>query len=80
MVKFVKRKSEVSSDNQSVDHSTLALAIVPYNETENNIEVEEDHIDINLNTSLLQMLMILLGLICLIQDIGILLILNKLTF
>jgi hypothetical protein len=43
MVKFVKRKSEVSSDNQSVDHSTLALAIVPYNETENNVEVEEDH-------------------------------------
>jgi hypothetical protein len=32
MDRFVKRKSEVSSDNQSVDPSNLALAIVPYSD------------------------------------------------
>ena len=56
--KFVRKKPKVASGNQSddVDSSTLALAIVPYidprhdqTETENNVEVEEDHI--NLNTS-----------------------------
>ncbi|KAK1626212.1 hypothetical protein QYE76_000527 [Lolium multiflorum] len=51
MDRFVKKKPQVSSDNQSadVDSSTLALAIVPYIDpradqtgTENNVEVEED--------------------------------------
>src|SRR4051812_44052931 len=59
MEKFIINKApEVSSGNQSIDPSTLALAIVPYNhsrdsqtETE-NIEVEEEHIDVNLNNSL----------------------------
>lgn len=60
MDRFVKQKPQVSFDNKSVDvdSSTLALAIVPYidprddqTETENNVEVEEDHIDINLNIS-----------------------------
>ena len=46
------------TDNQSVDHSTLALDIVAYNdardgqtEAENNVEVEEDHIDVNFSNS-----------------------------
>jgi hypothetical protein len=51
MDRFVKREKQVASDNQSVDPSTLAPDIIPYNdptdetETENNVEVEEDHID-----------------------------------
>uniref|UniRef100_A0ACD5Y5B1 Uncharacterized protein n=1 Tax=Avena sativa TaxID=4498 RepID=A0ACD5Y5B1_AVESA len=56
--RFVKKKSQVSSNNQSVDPSTLALDIIPYNdpvdghtEPETNAEVEEDNVDINLNTS-----------------------------
>ena len=56
--KFVRKKPKLSLGNQSgdADSSSLALAIVPYidprdgqTETENNVEVEEDHI--NLNTS-----------------------------
>ena len=52
MDKFItKAASEVSSGNQSVDPSTLSLAIVPYNHFRecrtaiNNIEIEEDHIN-----------------------------------
>ena len=47
----------MSFGNQSVDPSTLALTIVSYNhvrdaQTEtNNIEVAEDHIDVNSNNS-----------------------------
>src|SRR4051812_18725966 len=51
MDRFVRKETRVSSDNQS-DPSTLALDIIPYNdptsgqtETENNVEVEEDHIE-----------------------------------
>ncbi len=58
MDRFIIKESQVSSGNQSVDPSTLALDIIAYNdprdgqtETENNVEVEEDHIDVNLNTS-----------------------------
>ena len=47
------------TDNQSVDHSTLAIDIVAYNDsrdgqtyTENNVEVDENHIDINFSNSL----------------------------
>ena len=47
----------MSSGNQSIDPYTLALAIVPYNgsrdsqkETD-NMDVEEDNIDVNLNSS-----------------------------
>jgi hypothetical protein len=52
MDRFVKRDKQMSSDNQSVDPSNLALDIIPYNdptddqrETENNVELEEDHIE-----------------------------------
>ena len=58
MDRFIIKESQVSSNNQSVDPSTLALDIIAYNdprdgqtETESNVEVEEDHIDVNLNTS-----------------------------
>jgi len=58
MDRFIIKESQVSAGNQSVDPSTLALDIIAYNdprdgqtETENNVEVEEDHIDVNLNTS-----------------------------
>src|SRR6266540_3332041 len=58
MDRFIIKESQVSSDNHSVDPSTLALDIIAYNnprdgqtEAENNVEVEEDHIDVNLNTS-----------------------------
>ena len=58
MDRFIIKESQVSSGNQLVDPSTLALDIIAYNdprdgqtETENNVEVEEDHIDVNLNTS-----------------------------
>ena len=58
MDRFIIKESQVSSSNQSVDPSTLALDIIGYNdsrhgqtETENNVEVEENHIDVNLNTS-----------------------------
>ncbi|KAE8768900.1 hypothetical protein D1007_59580 [Hordeum vulgare] len=58
MDKYVRRKAlQVSSGNQSVDPSTLALAIVAYihsrdEETKaNNIEIEEDNIDVDLNSS-----------------------------
>src|ERR1041385_7073747 len=58
MDKFVIRReaSQVSSGNEYVDPSTLALAIVPYNDSRDgqsetdNIEVEDDHIDVNLNS------------------------------
>lgn len=56
MDKFVRKEApQVSSGNQSVDPSTLA--IVPYNDATDgqtetdNMEVEEDHIDVNLNSS-----------------------------
>jgi hypothetical protein len=52
MGRFVKRDKQMSSDNQSVDPSNLALDIIPYNdptsgqtETKTNVEVEEDHIE-----------------------------------
>jgi hypothetical protein len=58
MDKFIRKETQVSSDNQSVDPSTLALDIIAYNDTtddqtwiENNVEVEEDHVDVNLNSS-----------------------------
>ena len=58
MDKFVRKKPpQVLSGNQSVDPSTLALAIVPYNDDRDgqtetdNMEVKEDHIDVNLNSS-----------------------------
>ena len=57
MDKFVIREaSQVSSNNQFVDPSTLALAIIPYNDSRDgqletyNIEVDNDHIDVNLNS------------------------------
>jgi hypothetical protein len=60
MNRFVIKKTQVSSDNQSVKLSTLALDflflrnaldIVSYNDptdgqkTQNNVEVEKDHIE-----------------------------------
>ena len=58
MDKFIIKQTQVSSDNQSSDPSTLALDIVAYNdardgqpEAENNVEVEEDHIDVNFSNS-----------------------------
>uniref|UniRef100_A0ACD5XR13 Uncharacterized protein n=1 Tax=Avena sativa TaxID=4498 RepID=A0ACD5XR13_AVESA len=56
MDRFIKKKPQVSSDNQSVNPSTIALDIVPYNdpidgqiETENNVEVEEDTVEVEEN-------------------------------
>jgi hypothetical protein len=56
MDRFVKKKPEVPADNESADPSTLTLDVVPYNDpgdsqTGINVEIEEDHIDDNLNTS-----------------------------
>jgi hypothetical protein len=58
MERFIIKETKVSSGNQSVDPPILALDIVAYNdardretETENNVEVEEDHIDVNFTTS-----------------------------
>jgi hypothetical protein len=57
MDRFVTKGSQVPSDNQSVDPSTLALDIVAYNDTTDgqtgieNSEIEEDHVDVNFNTS-----------------------------
>ncbi|KAI4973685.1 hypothetical protein ZWY2020_041466 [Hordeum vulgare] len=58
MDKFVRKKPpQVLSGNHSVDPSTLAFVIVPYNDDRDgqtetdNMEVEEDHIDVNLNSS-----------------------------
>jgi hypothetical protein len=58
MDKFIIKETKASSDNQSVGPSTLALDIIPYNddtdghtETENNVEVDEDGIDVDLNAS-----------------------------
>ena len=58
MDKFIRKKaSQGSSGNQSIDPSTIALAIVLYNHSRDSqteiddIEVEEDHIDVNLNNS-----------------------------
>jgi hypothetical protein len=88
---FVTKQSQVSSDNptpdqgQSIDNNIDIDRIDPL---ENNVEVEEALPD-NTNTQiaiavktciLLRMLVILFSLIYLIQDIGIHLILNKLTF
>ena len=58
MDKFVKKSTaKVSSGNHFIDPSTLALAIVPYNDSRdsqtetNNMDVEEDNIDVDLNSS-----------------------------
>ena len=58
MDRYVKKESsQVPSGNESVDPSTLALAIMPHNNSRDgptetdNIEVEEDNIDGNLNSS-----------------------------
>ena len=54
---LLKKALQVSSGNQSVDPSTLALAIVPYNDSRDshtetdNMDVEEDNIDVKLNSS-----------------------------
>ena len=87
MDRFIRKESsQVPSGNQSADPSTLALAIIPHNDSRDgqtetdNIEVEEDNIDVNLNSSPAADDDVLFSLIYLIQDIGILLILNKLIF
>ena len=53
MDKFIRKQpSQGSSGNQSVDPSSLPLAIIPIDEQNtDNIEVEEDHIADNLNSS-----------------------------
>ncbi|XP_037433316.1 zinc finger MYM-type protein 1-like [Triticum dicoccoides] len=57
IVKKRHRKCHLTSGNQSTDPSTLALAIVPYNDSRDshtetdNMDVEEDNIDVNLNSS-----------------------------
>ena len=54
---LLKKVPQVSSGNQSTNPSTLALAIVPHNDSRDsqtetdNMDVEEDNIDVNLNSS-----------------------------
>ena len=47
--KFVIRREASQVSYESVDPSTLALAIVPYNDSKtDNIEVKHDHIGVDL--------------------------------